>query len=147
MTTPKVWTIEEVRNAKSLNEENTDFDLEIKHPDFGWIPYTLHPDDPDGSVSNEELLSMMGSNYAQYVPPTSEEIIQTQTAAVRFQRDMLLKMHVDAIVSNNLRWTDMGDAERTKWTDYRQALLDIPEQSGFPQNVTWPTVPEGYGLR
>ena len=60
---------------------------------------------------------------------------------------MLLKMHVDAIVSNNLRWTDMGDAERTKWTDYRQALLDIPEQSGFPQNVTWPTVPEGYGLR
>jgi len=147
MTTPKIWHIEEVRNAKSLNEENTDFDLEIKHPDFGWIPYTLHPDDPDGSISNEELLSMMGSSYAAYVPPTSEEIITQQAAAVRFQRDMLLKMHVDPIVSNNLRWTDMTDAQRTEWTDYRTALLDITDQSGFPQNVTWPTVPEGYGLR
>ena len=147
MTTPKIWHIEEVRNAKSLNEENTDFDLEIKHPDFGWIPYTLHPDDPDGSISNEELLSMMGSNYAQYVPPTSEETIARQREGVRFQRDMLLKMYVDPIVSNNLRWNDMTDSERKKFTDYRTALLDITKQSGFPQNVTWPTVPEGYGLR
>jgi len=147
MTSPKVWHIEEVRNAKSLNKENTDFDLEIKHPEFGWIPYTLNPDDPDGSISNSELLSMMGSSYAQYVPPTSEEIIKMQTANVRFQRDALLQTNVDPIVSNNLRWTDLADSEKTKWTDYRKALLDITKQSGFPQNVTWPTVPEGYGLR
>ncbi len=147
MTSPKVWHIEEIRNAKSLNEDNTEFDVDINHPEFGWIPYTLRPDDPDGSISNEELLSMIGSSYAAYVPPTSEEIIQAQAANVRFQRDMLLKTNVDPIVSNNLRWNDIGEAERTKWTDYRQALLDITDQSGFPQNVTWPTVPEGYGLR
>lgn len=135
------YTIQETRNAKSLNEENSVIDVEINHPEFGWIPYTLRPDDPDGSISNDELLSMIGSDYAAYVPPTSEEIIARQAAAVRAERDYLLQTVVDPIVSNNLRWTDMTDAQRTEWTDYRRALLDITDQSGFPQNVTWPTVP------
>ena len=26
--------------------------------------------------------------------------------------------------------------------DYRQALRDVPQQSGFPQNIAWPTKPE-----
>ena len=26
--------------------------------------------------------------------------------------------------------------------DYRQALRDIPQQEGFPTNITWPTKPE-----
>ena len=28
------------------------------------------------------------------------------------------------------------------WRTYRQALRDIPAQSGFPTNVTWPVKPE-----
>jgi len=28
------------------------------------------------------------------------------------------------------------------WLDYRQALRDITEQAGFPQNFTWPEKPE-----
>lgn len=28
------------------------------------------------------------------------------------------------------------------WIDYCQALRDLPEQSGFPWDVTWPTQPE-----
>lgn len=27
------------------------------------------------------------------------------------------------------------------WKDYSQALRDIPAQSGFPNNVTWPDAP------
>lgn len=27
------------------------------------------------------------------------------------------------------------------WAAYRQALRDIPQQAGFPHNVTWPTEP------
>lgn len=26
--------------------------------------------------------------------------------------------------------------------DYRRALRDVPEQAGFPDNITWPTKPE-----
>jgi hypothetical protein len=27
------------------------------------------------------------------------------------------------------------------WTTYRQALRDVPAQSGFPNTITWPTKP------
>jgi len=27
------------------------------------------------------------------------------------------------------------------WTTYRQGLRDVPAQSGFPNNITWPTKP------
>ena len=30
----------------------------------------------------------------------------------------------------------------TEWATYRQALRDVPGQSGFPQTITWPTKPE-----
>lgn len=29
----------------------------------------------------------------------------------------------------------------TEWTNYRQALRDVPAQSGFPYDITWPTEP------
>ena len=28
------------------------------------------------------------------------------------------------------------------WKVYRQALRDVPNQAGFPDNVVWPTQPE-----
>lgn len=41
-------------------------------------------------------------------------------------------------VSDNKVWPDnVPDA----WRTYRQALRDVPAQSGFPTNVTWPSEP------
>jgi len=34
---------------------------------------------------------------------------------------------------------EMSEAMRT----YRQALRDVPAQSGFPSDITWPEKPEG----
>lgn len=40
-------------------------------------------------------------------------------------------------------WTQLADssAPATVWGTYRQALRDIPAQTGFPNSVTWPTEP------
>ena len=62
--------------------------------------------------------------------------------AVRYLRDQKLKREVDPIVSNPLRWGSLNDAEQLAFTVYRQNLLDITEQEGFPHNVVWPTKPE-----
>ncbi len=38
----------------------------------------------------------------------------------------------------------MGNSDVTMsdgWTNYRQALRDLPAQSGFPNSITWPTKP------
>lgn len=32
--------------------------------------------------------------------------------------------------------------EKQKWIEYRKALRDIRSQQGFPEKVTWPTIPE-----
>ena len=135
-------TITEIRNAKSLNVENTRYEVEINHPVYGWIPYTLSPDDTDQTVSNDDLLALIGSNFEAYVPPTQAELDEQAAAGVRWQRDYLLQTEVDPIVSNPLRWADMTAEQQAAWAAYRTALLDITLQAGFPHNVVWPTKPE-----
>lgn len=55
--------------------------------------------------------------------------------ALREKRVELLK-ETDWMSSND---RVMSDAER----QYRQDLRDIPNQPGFPNNVVWPTKPQG----
>ena len=40
-------------------------------------------------------------------------------------------------------WTQVADApvDQAAWATYRQALRDIPLQSGFPTDIQWPTAP------
>ena len=52
---------------------------------------------------------------------------------VREERDRLLS-ETDWWASSDLTMTQAQ-------TDYRQALRDVPSQSGFPYSVTWPTQP------
>jgi hypothetical protein len=41
-------------------------------------------------------------------------------------------------------WSQVEDSpvDKAAWATYRQALRDVPSQSGFPWDVTWPTQPE-----
>ena len=134
-------TITEVRNAQSLNAENTAFEVEINHPEFDWIPYHLSPDDTDMTVDNSVLLGLIGSDYAAYVAPTQAELDAELAAGLRAERDQKLVEEVDPIVTNLLRWGELTDAKQAEWTQYRTDLLNLPEQSGFPNTVTWPTKP------
>jgi len=58
----------------------------------------------------------------------------------RYERDIRLERDVDPIAGNALRWADLSASEQLKLATYRQALLDITEQEGFPENVIWPTL-------
>ena len=133
--------ITEVRNASSMNPENTQFDLEINHPDYGWIPYSLTPWDTDMTIDNTQLLSLIGSDFSPYVAPTQEELDATLASQVRYERDQRLVSEVDPVVSNPLRWADLSEQEQADVSAYRLALLDVPQQQGFPHTVSWPTPP------
>ena len=133
--------ITNVRNARSLNLSNTCMDVEIEHPTYGWIPYTITDTDTDGTINNDTLINLIGSNFEAYVPPTQEELYAEAAAAVRGQRDTLLVTEVDPLVTNPLRWADMTTEQQNAWSQYRTDLLNITDQDGFPHNVTWPTKP------
>lgn len=135
-------TITQIRNAVSLQSDNLRMDVEIDHPEFGWIPYTLNPADTDMTIDNDAIMALIGTDFTAYVAPTQEELDAQAAASVRAQRDALL-VEVDAMVSNPLRWADMTTEQQAEWATYRTALLDVPQQAGFPNAVTWPTAPEG----
>ena len=134
-------TITQVRNAKSLQADNALLDVEINHPNYGWIPYTLNPADTDTTIDNDEVLSLIGTDFAAYVAPTQAELDAEAAANIRRQRDNILATVVDPIVSNNLRWADLTSDKQAEWSQYRTDLLNVPQQAGFPNSITWPTEP------
>jgi hypothetical protein len=134
-------TITQVRNAVSLQSDNLRMDVEINHPDYGWIPYTVDPSDTDTTISNDEVMALIGSNFTAYVAPTQAELDATTAAQVRSERDNILTTVVDPLVSNSLRWADLTSDKQAEWTTYRTDLLGVPQQAGFPNTITWPTEP------
>lgn len=61
------------------------------------------------------------------------------TREARAKRDNLLKETVDSV--NPMRWEALTDVQKDAWRAYRQALLDVPQQEGFPTNIVWPEPP------
>ena len=136
-------TITEFRNAASLQADNLRMNVEINHPQYGWIPYTLDSTDTDTTIDNGAVMALINTDFAAYVPPTQAELDAAAAAGVRAGRDNILATVVDPIVSNPLRWAEMSEAQQAEWSSYRTALLNITTQAGFPHNVTWPTKPGG----
>ena len=57
--------------------------------------------------------------------------------------DKRVRRHRDRLLAAS-DWTQLPDApvDKTAWATYRQELRDIPQQSGFPDNVIWPEEPK-----
>lgn len=132
--------ITEVRNATSLQTDNLRMEVEINHPQHGWIPYGLDPADTDSTIDNAAVMALIGTNFAAYVAPTQAELDAALAAEVRADRDGRLT-EVDAVAGSALRWTALDAETQALWATYRQALLDVPQQSGFPTDVMWPVKP------
>ena len=64
-----------------------------------------------------------------------DQKLAAKIASVRSQRNQKL---------TETDWTQVNDApvDKAAWATYRQALRDVPTQSGFPWSVTWPAQPE-----
>ena len=63
----------------------------------------------------------------------SQEELNIYREAFRNKRDRLL---------TETDWWAVSDRTMTQAeTDYRQALRDVPQQEGFPTDITWPTKP------
>ena len=119
------------KNYKWADAEHTMLDCEIEHPDFGWIPYTTSEDDT--GLGKEIWDNRDNLDIAEY-EGLSDEILANQ---IRAQRDSLLEQ-TDYLMMSDY---PISDDRLAKVKIYRQALRDIPEQSGFPRSITWPEKP------
>lgn len=57
---------------------------------------------------------------------------------IRIQRNKLLG-ELDAV--SPVRYASLTSEQQMELQTYRQALLDVPQQAGFPLGITWPTKP------
>jgi hypothetical protein len=97
------------------------------------------------SITDEQLARWDGSSWSvEDIPapedepePTSEDLAEE----ARAKRDNILATVVDPLVSNPFRWADLTSDKQAEWSNYRQELLDVPQQDGFP-TVVWPTNPQ-----
>lgn len=127
-----------------LSEDGVErIDCEIDHPRFGWIPTTLAENDPGSPINNVELMERIKEegNYEDNRDPNTPWNIERKSNMVRMIRDTKLSMFVDPLVTNPLRWAELSDEKKEIITKYRQDLLDISKQPGFPNEVEWPDDP------
>lgn len=66
-----------------------------------------------------------------------------QNAALTLQVDKELVRQERNVLLLKTDWTQLPDSTANKeaWAAYRQALRDVPTQSGFPLTVVWPVPP------
>lgn len=110
---------------------------EIEHPALGWIPFTASPEDPEDH--GRHLFAEIVESGAEIAPcpPKPQEQVERE---VRRERDARLA-ELDKIVSNPLRWDSYTTEKQNELSEYRQALLDVPQQGGLPYEVKWPEHP------
>ena len=71
---------------------------------------------------------------AEHEAAYQTEVDADAAKAIRLTRNNLL---------SSSDWRGLPDITMSSdWATYRQALRDVPSQSGFPHDITWPEKPE-----
>lgn len=85
-------------------------------------------------VQGEDLLWYEVWGIVKVSPEEAESRTTSESAAVRSERNRKLY---------ECDWTQLSDVnvDKPRWGAYRQALRDVPQQSGFPWTLTWPESP------
>jgi hypothetical protein len=125
-----------------------------KTPDY--IQVELSEDEFYNLKNNSNTLKYENGEIKKYLPRPSfahywdnnlnEWLLDT---ALEFSlksdevRDLrLAKLNeLDKFTQNPLRWMSLSDELKNQLAVYRQALLDVPQQEGFPLTITWPESP------
>ena len=81
----------ETRNAKWNNEEHTSFDIEINHPEFGWIPYGVQDGDSPDTYCYKLWAARDTLTIQEYEPPEVDLVAlkEEKHLELRAQRDRL----------------------------------------------------------
>ena len=114
---------------------------------LGWYDQEIHTDipEPNVEVSEEVWQNAIDSSHNTIINGVTSQVdyrnAEQKASDTRFYRNELLVREVDPIVTNPLRWAELSSTEQQAWADYRTALLDVPQQASFPEDIVWPTKP------
>jgi hypothetical protein len=111
---------------------------------FGMFEYSQIPEPAhhyDKAVEAPAIRDAQGvwRQVWELVPMSEAERLKAdhdQAAIMRHARDMALTRSDFSQMADAPSWVDQA-----AWAQYRQALRDVPQQGGFPWQVSWPEPP------
>lgn len=128
-------TVEPMRNGPALPELT---DLQIVFENRSQWPtntpmyYGTCSDDTDTQTPG--IISVLSSQEFDNALFKERDAL---SLVVRQERQRLLQEKIDSL--NPIRWAELNTEQREALKTYRQLLLDIPQQAGFPWEVIWPS--------
>ena len=121
-------------NAIYQDKEKTVVSVDVENIGT-YVCSLVNEDDNDITLTIRKAIKNGDLDVADYVKPTVD--VEGLATKIRIQRNNLLKQTDYLMMSDYPIESD----RLAKVKIYRQALRDIPEQSGFPRSITWPEKP------
>ncbi len=99
--------------------------------------YIYEVAEPSDPVQVSDDLWEKGWSVRQMTSDEISDVDNGLASSVRDSRNQLLSAS---------DWTQFNDsplseADKESWAAYRNALRDVPSQSGFPNDIVWPELP------
>ena len=122
---------------------------------YSYDMYVINP------YYRENLQTDIDTNYQIWLEMAKNQEFDKLAQEIRAKRDELLaetdkemvldrlklNMPEDISMTNIVQgikefFTSLKEIFNSEWAKYRQSLRDIPQQPGFPYNITWPEKPK-----
>lgn len=127
------FTVVSVTNPIYTNQDQTGIDAMVQFAELS-NPVPFHATSYDTEAHGIQLYNDLKSGkYGEVAPYVFDPV--AVAAQIRLQRNNLIT------ASDWTQGSDVPAETKAKWTTYRQALRDVPQQSTFPNSVVWPTPP------
>jgi hypothetical protein len=135
----------------------------VYNPDNGQVLYNIFGNNPavNDHISNKSYIDGYYNDQEHYIDTTTKQVIEKGskpsnnhdwnittktwelnndkiTTSIRSERNGLLS-DIDRV--NPVWFSSLTTEQQQELQAYRVALLNVPQQSGFPNSVTWPTKP------
>lgn len=129
----------EYRNPEYADAAHTIINVEINHPEYGWIPFTCNSADTEQHGVDLHTRITTDGGISDYVAPTytTEELTEF---ALDEEHDLLLEL--DRVISNPIIWAGFTSAEQTELSTYRSAILAVKNGVDYPTSYSWPDKPQ-----
>lgn len=133
-----------VTDLKYANTAGTMINCRVNFETLGIIPFTASANDLGHSAEIYSKAISGEFGIIQAYESTTDSVTTPTQAEIQRQRRNALLQNLDLAISNPLRWASFNSETQSEYAIYRQALLDVPQQLGFPDNIVWPIAPTGY---
>lgn len=122
-----------------VNKEHTAFNVDIIMQDNKRYPFTYLVNGDEQSDMHKFIKEHIDQfEIMEY--PASLELRHT------IAKQNMIRNHRNNLLSNTDKYMTLdypiSEECKNEIKTYRQALRDVPQQEGFPENVVWPEKPE-----